>query len=310
MISNRRPVVGYALYMSAALLFSINGTVSKLLMEQLDATRLSQLRASAAFVVLFVAVVITRPRALRIRGWGELRLLALYGILGVTMTQWLYFIGIHLLPVGVALILEFTAPLMVAVWVKFAWNHHIPRLVWLGLFVALSGLVLITEVWNGFRLDVVGVTASLGAAAALAIYYLAGERLLTGEYQRDSLSLTMWGFGMAAAFWAVFQPWWTFPFERLSGTGEIATSAISFEAPLWGMAMWMVVMGTVLPFWLALMAMNHISAQQASAIGMTEPVLASIVAWIVMSETLSLWQVVGGLVTLAGISIAEVARAR
>jgi drug/metabolite transporter (DMT)-like permease len=302
--------VGYAFYMSAALLFSINGTVSKLLMEHLDATRLSQLRSSAAFVVLLIAVLITRPHALKLHGWGEFRLIALYGILGVTMTQWLYFIGIHLLPVGVALILEFTAPLMVAVWVKFAWSHHIQRMVWLGLFIALSGLVLITEVWNGFRLDVLGVTASLGAAAALAIYYLAGERLLTGTYQRDSLSLTMWGFGMAAVFWAVFQPWWTFPFESLSGTGQIVTSAFDLDAPLWGMATWMVVMGTVLPFWLSLLAMKHISAQQASAIGMTEPVLASVVAWLVMGETLSLWQVVGGLVTLTGIGVAEAARSR
>lgn len=309
-MSVRRPIVGYTLYMTAALLFSINGTVSKLLMETLDATRLSQLRASAAFVVLLVVVTAIRPRALKLKGWRELRLLALYGILGVTMTQWLYFIGIHLLPVGVALILEFTAPLMVAVWVKFAWSHHVQRTTWLGLFVALSGLVLITEVWNGFRLDVLGVTASLGAAAALAIYYLAGERLLSGEYQRDSLSLTMWGFGMAAAFWAIFQPWWTFPWSELGGSGDIATGSATFTAPLWLMAAWMVVMGTVIPFWLALKAMNHITAQQASAVGMTEPVLASVVALIVMGEVLSTWQIVGGLVTLTGIGIAEAARQR
>ena len=60
----------------------------------------------------------------------------------------------------------------------------------------------------------------------------------------------------------------------------------------------------------ALMAMKHISAQQASAVGMLEPVLASIVAWMVMGEVLSLWQVVGGAVTLAGIGIAEVSRSR
>ena len=279
-------------------------------MNELDATRLSQLRASAAFLVLFVVVLVTRPGALRLKGWRELRLLMLYGIFGVTMTQWLYFIGIHLLPVGVALILEFTAPLMVALWVKFAWNHHIQRLTWLGLCIALGGLVLITEVWNGFRLDVLGVSASLGAAAALALYYLAGERLLTGEYQRDSLSLTMWGFGMAAMFWAIFQPWWTFPWSALGGSGQIAAGGSSFESPLWVMAAWMVVMGTVMPFWLALMAMKHISAQQASAVGMLEPVLASMVAWMVMGEVLSLWQVVGGAVTLAGIGIAEVSRSR
>jgi len=306
----RRPRLGYLLYLSAALMWSVNGTVSKLILETgITSMRLSQLRATAAFVILFIAVALFRRSGLRIKSWKEFRLLALYGVLGVTMTQWLYFIGITLLPVGVALIIEFTAPFMVAFWVKFVWDHHIPRLTWLGLAVALTGLVLITEVWNGFQLNGLGVIASAGAAAALAIYYLAGSAVLQPESgtPRDSLSLTMWGFAFATVFWAIFQPWWTFPWSDL--VGSVAPwGETGIELPLWSLSAWMIVLGTVLPFWIVLTAMQHISAQQASAMGMTEPVLASLVAWIVMSEFLSAWQIVGGIVTLAGIAIAEVAR--
>ena len=308
MTKTRRPIVGYFLYLLAAVMWSVNGTVAKILLDtSIPSTRLSQLRVSAAFVVIFIILLVVRRQSIRITSRKEFGILALYGILGVTMTQWLYFVAIHLLPVGVALIIEFTAPLMVALWVKFAWNHHVPTAAWIGLCIALSGLVLITEVWNGFSLDPLGVLASAGAAAALALYFLAGEKALHSETPRDSLSLTMWGFAFATLFWAIFQPWWSFPWDFLVGDA-LPWGADGMSVPLWGLAIWMILLGTVFPFWIALEAMKYISAQAASATGMTEPVIASIVAWLVLGELLTGWQIIGGLVTLAGIGIAENAR--
>lgn len=287
-------------------MWAVNGTISKGLLDTgISSMRLSQLRVSAAFVVIAVVLLLLNRSAFRIRSKSELLLMAMYGILGVTMTQWLYFVAIHLLPVGVALILELTAPLMVAIWVKFAWNHHVPRLTWLGLAIALTGLTLITEVWTGFSLNIIGVLAALGAAVALAIYYVVGEKVLHQPEPRDPLSLTMWGFAFATLFWAIFQPWWSFPWEYLQGeyvfNDSLTLSRVS-------MALFMIMFGTVIPFWLSLKAMQFINAQQASAMGLTEPVLASIVAWIVLSEFLSGWQILGAGMTLAGITIAEWAR--
>lgn len=305
-MESKRALPGFAAYLGAAALWAINGSVSKSLLEAgISSMRLAQLRVTMAFLILLAIVAITRPAALRIRDRKELAILALYGLAGVTMTQWLYFIGITLLPVGVALVLEFTAPLMVAIWVKFAWNHHVPRLAWAGLATALTGLVLITEVWNGFRLDGLGVAASLGAAAALALYYLTGEKALGGDHPRDPLSLTMWGFAFATAFWAVFQPVWQFPWDFLNGSIELLPGTAS---PKVALVAWMVVLGTVVPFWLVLVAMKRISAQQAAGLGMTEPVLASFWAWFLLGENLSSWQIVGGVVTLSGVTLAEIAR--
>lgn len=301
-----RSLTGYGLYLLAALMWGLNGSVSKGLLDTgISTMRLSQFRVTFAWLILFVFIAIARRSSLRIHSRREFGILALYGLLGVTMTQWLYFVAIHLLPVGVALIIEYTAPLMVAVWVKFAWSHHVPRMTWLGLMVALSGLVMITEAWDGFTLDGVGVAAALGAAAALALYFLAGEKALHTDPPRDSLSLTMWGFTFATAFWAIVQPWWSFPWEYL--TGDYAfTESLVLPRPL--LAVTMVIVGTVLPFWIGLSAMNHITSQQASATGMTEPVFASIFAWILLGELLSGWQIIGGVVTLGGVLIAEMAR--
>ena len=298
-------LIGYGLYLIAALLWGFNGTVSKILMDtKIDPARLSQLRVTLAWLVLFVVIAIINRKALRFNSKQEFKLIAMYGVLGVTMTQWLYFVAIHLLPVGVALIIEFTSPLMVAVWVKFVWNHHVPRFTWVGLAIAIFGLFLVTQVWQGFNLNPIGLISGFGAAAALSLYFITGEKILHLEKPRDSLSLTMWGFFFASVFWAIFKPWWQFPWEYLEGTANVN----GLNSPQYLLVAWMVILGTVIPFWLALAAMKYISSQQASATGMTEPIFASIIAWVVMSENLTTWQLVGGAITLTGIAIGENAR--
>jgi drug/metabolite transporter (DMT)-like permease len=298
----RKPWLGYVLYLTAAVLFGINGTVSKAIMlSGMSAERLSQFRSTAAFLVLLIVVAITNRRALRIRR-GEIKLILAYGVLGVTMTQYLYFIGIKLLPVGIALLIEFTAPIMVALWVRFGEREHVRPTVWVGLLFALMGLGLVGEVWNGLTLNGLGVLACFGAAAALALYYILGERGLKG---RDPLSLTTWGVGAAALFWALVAPWWSFPWNALAGSTTLDNG---MTLPLVGLATYMVLFGTVTSFALVLFSLRHIRASQASVVGMTEPLFAAAVAFLVLGEVLSGIQLVGAIIVLSGVLLAERSR--
>lgn len=299
----RTAAVGYLLYLPAALLFSLNGTVSKqLLVGGVESTRLSQLRVTAAFAVLLVVVLVTRPRTLVLRR-AELPNLLLYGVLGLALTQWLYFVSIERLPIGVALLIEFTAPIMVALWVRFAWHQQVRDIVWVALVLSMIGLAMVGQVWKGFSLDAVGVAAGFGAAAALAVYYLSGER---GVRTRDPVSLTMWGMGAAALMWAVVAPWWSFPWDSIGAvTGDIGPfTGLSG----WWLAAYMILLGTVLPFALVLFSLRHLSAAQASVVGMSEPLMASAIAWIVLGEALTPVQILGGVVVLVGVVIAENSR--
>mgnify|MGYP006280250911 CR=1 FL=1 len=301
-----RAALGYTLCMAAAVLFAINGTVAKsLLVGGFEATRLSQLRVTAAFIILLVVVAITRPRALRIRKDEILPLLA-YSVLGLAMTQFLYFVGIQLLPVGVALLIEFTAPIMVALWFRFGMKEQVNRLVWVGLVLALTGLALVGQVWMGFSLNAVGVIASFGAAASLAVYFLLGDAQVRKPQPRDAVSLTMWGFGGAALFWAVVAPWWTFPFSTLAGSEEFGTT--SLVVPLAALAAWMIILGTVIPFWFEMVALQNIRASQAAVVGMTEPLVASAIAWIFLGEVLTPAQILGAVIVLCGVFLAERSR--
>lgn len=298
---------GYALYLSASILFALNGTVSKaILLTGIDAARLSQLRVTAAFLILLIFLAILKPRALRIT-WREIPLLLVYGILGVAMTQYLYFVALTYLPVGVALLIEFTSPLMVALYMRFMWKLPTRKTVWLALVMALSGLAMVAQVWLGFSLNATGVIAAFGAAVALSIFYLVGDKQLRAPQPRDAVSLTMYAFAASALFWALVQPWWSFPWEKISGVSEPLGSA-GFELPLWLLALYMIVLGTVFPFWLVVASLKHLRASQASTIGLTEPLFATIIAWVLLGESLTGIQLVGGFLILLGVFVAERSR--
>ena len=304
---HRHPARGYALYLVAAGLFALNGTVSKsILLTGIDSARLSQLRVTVAFLILLAVVAVTRPATLRIRR-AEVPILLVYGILGIAMTQYLYFVSISRLPVGVALLIEFTAPIMVALWYRFGMHETVSGRVWGGLVLALVGLALVGQVWLGFTLDGLGVIAGFGAAAALATYYLLADRQVRGPHARDPVSLTMWGFGAAALFWAVVQPWWAFPWSELTGVGYPLGDQ-GAAVPFWALCAYMIVLGTVVPFWLVVVSLHHINASQASIVGMTEPLLAIFIAWVALSEALTAVQIVGAVTVLAGVFLAERSR--
>ena len=115
----------------------------------------------------------------------------------------------------------------------------------------------------------------------------------------------MWGFGGATLFWAVAQPWWSFPWSDFSGD---ATLLAGPTLPVWSLTAWMIVMGTVVPFTLVVAALAWISAAQASTVGMIEPLAAALIAWIILGEVLTPLQIAGGITVLAGVYIAERSR--
>jgi drug/metabolite transporter (DMT)-like permease len=94
----------------------------------------------------------------------------------------------------------------------------------------------------------------------------------------------------------------------LSGTSLGDLGAPLGDQPLWGLSLWMIVMGTVVPFWLVVASMRHLRASQASVVGLTEPLLAILIAWLVLSESLGIVQLIGGALILTGVVLAERSR--
>ncbi|MFZ0322666.1 MAG: EamA family transporter [Actinomycetes bacterium] len=298
-----RPI-GYVMAVGGALLFSVNGSVSKVtLASGLDALDLVLLRCAGAMFALLLLVLVVEPARLRVRN-REWPLLLLYGVIGIALVQWLYFVAIARLPVGIALLLEFTAPLLVALWATFVQRKDLGRTVWLALALALLGLALVAEVWDGLTLDLVGVLAAAAAAVSLATYFVAGERAVAS---RDTLSLAFWAFVVATVFWSVAHPWWTIPWSELSVEVSLGGNLSAWSVPLWSLVAWIVLLGTVAPFLLVIGALRHVPATRAGIVGTIEPVLAGVVAFLWLGEVLSAIQVAGALVVIVGVSLAQLA---
>jgi drug/metabolite transporter (DMT)-like permease len=303
--SEPRPAIGYAMVIAAASLFGVNGTVSKVALSSgLSSVRLTEARSAGAFLGLALVLVLRAPRSLR-TSRRELPRLAVFGIVGVVFVQWFYFVAIHRLAVGIALLIQYLAPLLIALWARYFGHEHVRRRIWAALALALAGLGLIVQVWNGVHLDGIGLAAAFASAAVYAFYILAAERAIL---ERDTVSLLCWGFGFSTLFWTVFQPWWSFPATAVARTVPLQGHLAGLHVPVWGLVLWVVVLGTIAPFGLVVAALRHISATRAGVTAMLEPVVATLVAWLWLGETLGPVQLVGAAVVLGGIVLAQTAR--
>src|SRR5215218_3760035 len=217
---------------AAALLFAVNGAVSKVVLESgLSTLRLTELRSIGAAAGLALLVAVVARRGFRVSR-RELPWLVLLGVGGLAFVQWFYFIAIGRLPIGIAL-------LLVALWARFAVHEPVRRRIWAALALALAGLGLVVRIWNGLSLDGVGVTAALGSALAYAVYVLLAERAVG---RRDALSLSLFAFAFSALFWVVLQPIWSFPLGTLSGDVSLLGNLEAWDAPAWLLAGWVVVL--------------------------------------------------------------------
>jgi drug/metabolite transporter (DMT)-like permease len=300
-----RPALGYTMVAAAATLFAVNGTVSKVILGSgINSQQLTEVRCAGALIGLTLIAAATRPASLRIRR-NELLLLVALGVGGLALVQWSYFFAIHRVEIGIALVIQFVGPILVALWARFAYGEHVRRRIWVALALALTGLVLMVEIWRAHRPNAAGLAAAALAAVTYAAYILLAER---GVRRRDPISLSAWGFLFATVFWSLLAPWWSFPRGRVGADVSLLGNLASSHLPVWALMLWMVVLGTIVPFALVVAALRHISATRAGITAMLEPVLAIVVAWAWLGESLDLTQLSGAAVTLAGISLAQTSR--
>jgi len=284
-------------------LFAVNGTVSKLVMQAgITAPQLTALRATSAALVLLALCLALRPGARRLAVTRrEIPMLVAYGLAGFFLVPLLYFVAISRLPVGIGLLFEYTAPVFVALWARFGQRQPVRSRLWGGLVLCLAGLACVAEVWGELRLDALGVAAGLGAAVLLAVYYVLGA---SGVRRRDPLSLTAYAFAVSAAAGLLLRA----ATAGLGGWEPLAGSVRGIPvAALYG---YLVLLGTVAPYLLVVAALRHLPATSVGIIGMVEPVLAAVVAWITLGagEALNAAQLGGGLLVLLGVGLAETAR--
>jgi drug/metabolite transporter (DMT)-like permease len=306
-VREERLLLGYVLVWAAVAGWSLNAVVSKVILGStgLSALRLTEVRATGTALVLLAAVAVFRPRSLRITR-RELPFLIVFGVAGLACVQLFYFLAIERLEIGIALVIQYLAPVFVALWARFVVGEPVRRRLWLAIALSLAGLSLVVQLWRGLTLDAAGVAACLAAAVAYAGYVLMAERGL--REGRDAISLLAWGFVFSALVWALIQPWWSFPFGSIDGEASLLGRLQETSAPIWLLLAYVVIFGTVVPFFLLVTALHHVRATRATVIAMLEPVLAAAVAYAWLGEELAAVQIAGAVLVLVGVGIAQTAR--
>ena len=295
------------LMISAAMGFALGGVAAKILREaDMDAFRLTQIRTVGAAIILLAFALMRGKKQLYARR-DELKDLIIFGVIGVAAVTSFYFFAIKYLYVSVALVIEFTASIWIVLYLRFIKKKQVSPIMWWGIACAFSGLFLLSQIWTGTTLHPLGVAVAFADAFALSIYFLFADRL---SQTRSSLSLMTWGIGVAAVFWSLVLPWWNFPFEFLTNTYRLEGNLSNYNAPGWALVLWIIIVGTVIPYLLTVTGIRELSASTGSVIGMIEPLFAGAIAWWLLNEAFNTTQLIGCAVLLAGIYLADKARSQ
>jgi drug/metabolite transporter (DMT)-like permease len=288
-----------------AIFFSFNGVIVTLVLDHMTTFRLAQVRAIGTFFLLFLITFIQDRKSLKAER-REIPTLIFYGVFGYAMVQLGYFIGIAQgVPLSLVLILEFTAPIWIVLWIKFVRKTEVSKDMWIAIALALFGLILVAKVWQGFVFDLIGTLGAIGAAMALAIYFLMSQSLGT---KRSAQAMVVWGMGFAGLFWSLVLPIWNFPTEIFTTEINLQGRFSDYSAPGWLLIAYIIIFGTIVPYLFVVGGIRRLSASTSSVIGMLEPVIAGVFAWIWLSQSWSAIQLLGGAIVLVGIYIADRAK--
>jgi drug/metabolite transporter (DMT)-like permease len=285
--ATRRPARGYALVAAGAAMFALNGSMARYLLDDgVDAVRLSQLRSAGSWLVLLLVLGAMRPRLLRVDR-RELPSLALLGVVGLAGVHATYFLAIDRLEIGVAVTIQYLAPLVLLLWLRVAHGRRLAPGLWGAVALSAVGCLLVVEAYRPGDLDALGVAAAFASTLTFVVYMVGSER--SGQVHESPTTL-FWAFGFATLLWALVAPWWSFPFGELAGSRNLL------------LGLGVIVVGTLLPFICMVAALRHVPASRAAVVATLEPVLAALFAWLIHDEALAAVQLTGGLAVIGAVA--------
>lgn len=289
-----KKTTGLLFVLTAAVLFGINGSLSRLLFDTgVTPLTLVEFRMLVGGICLVVFLLLGQRRTLKLPRGRVLGWVLLFG-LAMALVTYTYFVAISRIPIAVALVLQFTGP----AWMTLStaiWYRRVPSGYMLGaLALTISGVVLVTGLWqqNLNGLDGIGVLFSVLALLTFIAYLMLGRKI--GEHL-PPITGTAYGAIVASLFWLIIQPPWTIP----AGTWQPHTFLLIALVGIIGMA---------LPFSLELAALRRLDATRAALAAMFELPASAVIAFFWLKQSLDLWQILGCVLVLAGITIVQLER--
>jgi drug/metabolite transporter (DMT)-like permease len=297
--------LGLLLAIGSALAFGVSGPLGKSLMEAgWTPTAAVTARLAGGAVAMAVFATVMRPGWVR-EALRHSKTVVAYGIIPIAGAQLCYYNAVSHLSVGVALLLEYTAPLLVVGWVWTTTRRRPSNLVLGGVALAIVGIMLVLGVLQtgGFaaaHINVIGVVWGLTAAICAACYFLMSDKVADGSGLHP-ITLAAAGLVVGAVTVALLGATGVMPMTFTANDAVIAGWTTSWLVP----AILLALIPTAIAYTLGIMGIARLRPRFASLVGLAEVLFAVIAAWALLGEAISLTQAVGGAVVLVGLALAR-----
>ncbi|HET8758448.1 MAG TPA: EamA family transporter [Solirubrobacteraceae bacterium] len=251
-----------------------------------------------------IAALVVAPLAARALSgrWGLLRrnwrIVLLYGAVPVAGTQFAYFSAVATMDVGPALLIEYTAPAAIVVWL---WLRHGDRpraLTVAGAGVAAVGLVLVLDLLSGADLALDGVLWALAAMLGAATYFVLSADTRTGV---PPLALAGSGLLVGSVGLALLGLAGVLPMHATTASPTYAGEAVPWWLPFIGLG----VVTAAIAYTTGIAASRRLGSRLASFVALLEVVAAVIFAWLLLDQLPGMLQLVGGALIVTGVVVVK-----
>ena len=289
-----RAATGLSVALLSAVSFALSGALASPLLDagwSPGAVVLVRIGAGAIVVLPFGVAALHGQWALL---WRNLPLVVMYGLIAVAGAQFAYFSAVEHLDVGPALLIEYTAPAAVVIWLWIRHGQRPGRLTLAGAAVAALGLLFVLDVFAGFGLHAGGVAWALAAMVGCATYFVVSADDTTGL---PPMALAAGGLVVGGLALAALGVVGVLPMRAERAPVEYAGVDVAWWVPL-------VLLGVVtaaLSYVAGIAAARMLGSRLASFVALSEVVAGVLWAWLLLGQLPGVLQLVGGLLVLAGV---------
>ncbi len=294
-IDQKQARLGYLYVSLAAVFFAISGTAAKFLFNDgITAFQLIQMRTTLAFSGLLIWLCLRYPALLKI-STRDLPYFAGLGVFGIGSAQFFYLLAISKINVAAAILLHYTGPVFVALYVVFVQRQKLRFNSILAISGTLIGCFLVVGAYNLqiFALNRVGIIAGILAAVSFAVYSILSDY---GMRKYTPWTVLLYGMLFAALMWNILHP----PLEAFLHR---------YSPVQWGWILFIGICGTIIPFGLYFEGVKRIQPTHASITATLEPISAGVIAAVFLGEVMVPLQIFGGLIVIGSIILLQLSRA-
>lgn len=290
------PRSGYFCVIFAAVLWAISGVAGKSLFHHgVEPLQLIQLRTTLSAASLFLFLLFFKPALLRI-SWRDFLYFAVLGMAGMGMVQSGYLYSISKIHVAVAILLEYLAPVFIALYYIFVAPDKLTRVTLVAIGVSATGCYLAVGAYN---LDILamnwkGIVSGVVSGIAYAFYGIFSEK---GMRKYDPWTVVFYALVFAALFWnaVVF---------------SLGPVNLSHTAVDWFWIVYIAVLGTVVPYGLYSVGISLVRSTRACITATLEPISAAFIAFFFLGESLGPLQILGGVLVMTSVTLLQIGRER